>query len=103
MLEAVQLKLPLDIGKIFEEQNSVDIPEIEFELKQGSIEDLIAFIQLLDSKIPTGSLEHTHSKSDDGLQADPSAKFLFCAVSNTSCTEQKSSEVEALKAYWPIA
>ena len=39
------VEIALDIGKIFKEQNSVDIFEIEFELKQGSIEDLIAFIR----------------------------------------------------------
>ncbi|HRB57128.1 MAG TPA: CHAD domain-containing protein, partial [Acinetobacter johnsonii] len=89
------VEIALDIGKIFKEQNSVDIFEIEFELKQGSTEDLIAFIRPWVQKYQL-SLD-THSKSDYGLQAvrqqsSFSAQYQIPLVLNRS-----SSEVEALQ------
>ena len=59
------VEIALDIGKIFKEQSSVDIFEIEFELKQGSIEDLIAFIRPWIQKYQLNL--DIHSKSDYGL------------------------------------
>ena len=87
------VEIALDIGKIFKEQSSVDIFEIEFELKQGSIEDLIAFIQPWVQKYQL-TLD-THSKSDYGLQAVRQqisfpAQYQTPLVLNRSSNEAKA-------------
>ncbi|ENU38945.1 CYTH and CHAD domain-containing protein [Acinetobacter johnsonii] len=89
------VEIALDIGKIFKEQSSVDIFEIEFELKQGSIEDLIAFIRPWIQKYKL-SLD-THSKSDYGLLA-VRQKSCFPAQYQTLLVLNKtSSEAETLQ------
>lgn len=89
------VEIALDIGKIFKEQSSVDIFEIEFELKQGSIEDLIAFIQPWIQKYQLNL--DTHSKSDYGLLA-VRQKSCFPAQYQTLLVLNKtSSEAEALQ------
>lgn len=89
------VEIALDIGKIFKEQNSVDIFEIEFELKQGSIEDLIAFIRPWVQKYQL-SLD-THSKSDYGLLAVRQQSSFSAQYQTPLVLNRSSSEVEALQ------
>ncbi len=92
---SITVEIALDIGKIFKEQSSVDIFEIEFELKQGSIEDLIAFIQAWIQKYQL-SLD-THSKSDYGLQAVRQQSYFPAQYQTPLVLNRSSSEVEALQ------
>ncbi|MEQ1113050.1 CYTH domain-containing protein [Acinetobacter johnsonii] len=89
------VEIAIDIGKIFKEQSSVDIFEIEFELKQGSIEDLIAFIQPWIQKYQL-SLD-THSKSDYGLQAVRQQSYFPAQYQTPLVLNRSLSEVEALQ------
>ena len=89
------VEVALDIGKIFKEQNSVDIFEIEFELKEGSIEDLIAFIRPWVQKYQL-SLD-THSKSDYGLLAVRQQSSFSAQYQTPLVLNRSSSEVEALQ------
>ena len=89
------VEIALDIGKIFEAQNNVDIFEIEFELKQGSIEDLIAFIRPWVQKYQL-SLD-THSKSDYGLLAVRQQSYFSAQYQTPLVLNRSSSEVEALQ------
>ena len=89
------VEIALDIGKIFKEQNSVDIFEIEFELKQGSIEDLIAFIRPWVQKYQL-TLD-THSKSDYGLLAVRQQSYFSAQYQTPLVLNRSSSEVEALQ------
>ncbi|MDH0656789.1 CHAD domain-containing protein [Acinetobacter johnsonii] len=92
---SITLEIALDIGKIFKEQSSVDIFEIEFELKQGSIEDLIAFIQHWIQKYQL-SLD-THSKSDYGLQVVHQQTYFPAQYQTALVLNRSSSEAEALQ------
>lgn len=89
------VEIALDIGKIFKEQSSVDIFEIEFELKQGSIEDLIAFIRPWIQKYQL--LLDTHSKSDYGLLAVRQQSYFPAQYQTSLALDRSSSEVEALQ------
>ncbi len=89
------VEIALDIGKIFKEQNSVDIFEIEFELKQGLIEDLIAFIRPWVQKYQL-SLD-THSKSDYGLLAVRQQNCFPAQYQTLLLLNRSSSETEALQ------
>ena len=89
------VEIALDIGKIFKEQNSVDIFEIEFELKQGLIEDLIAFIRPWVQKYQL-TLD-THSKSDYGLLAVRQQSSFSAQYQTPLVLNRSSSEVEALQ------
>lgn len=89
------VEIALDIGKIFKEQNSVDIFEIEFELKQGSIEDLIAFIRPWVQKYQL-SLD-THSKSDYGLQVVRQQSYFPAQYQTPLVLNRSSSQAEALQ------
>ena len=89
------IELALDIGKIFNAQNSIDIFEIEFELKSGSIENLIAFMQPWIQKYLL-TLD-THSKSDYGLQI-VRQQSLFPAQNQAALVLNKSlNQNEALQ------
>ena len=92
---SITVEIALDIGKIFKEQSSVDIFEIEFELKQGSIEDLIAFIQAWIQKYQL-SLD-THSKSDYGLQVVRQQSCFPAQYQTPLVLNRSSSEAEALQ------
>ena len=89
------VEIALDIGKIFKEQSSVDIFEIEFELKQGSIEDLIAFIQAWVQKYQL-TLD-THSKSDYGLQAVRQQSSFPAQYQTPLVLNRSSNETKALQ------
>ncbi|WP_110975908.1 CHAD domain-containing protein [Acinetobacter sp. WCHAc060042] len=89
------VEIALDIGKIFKAQSSVDIFEIEFELKQGSIEDLIAFIRPWIQKYQL-SLD-THSKSDYGLLAVRQQSYFPAQYQTSLVLNRSSSEAEALQ------
>ncbi|MCS3527106.1 CYTH and CHAD domain-containing protein [Acinetobacter johnsonii] len=89
------VEIALDIGKIFKAQSSVDIFEIEFELKQGSIEDLITFIRPWVQKYQL-TLD-THSKSDYGLQAVRQQSYFPAQYQTALVLNRSSSEAEALQ------
>lgn len=89
------VEIALDIGKIFNKQNSVDIFEIEFELKQGSIEDLIAFIRPWVQKYQL-SLD-THSKSDYGLQVVRQHAYFPAQYQMPHVVSKSSSQAKALQ------
>ena len=89
------VEIALDIGKIFKAQSRVDIFEIEFELKQGSIEDLIAFIRPWIQKYQL--LLDTHSKSDYGLLAVRQQSYFPAQYQTSLALDRSSSEVEALQ------
>ncbi|MNY89770.1 CHAD domain protein [compost metagenome] len=89
------VEIALDIGKIFKEQNSVDIFEIEFELKQGTIEDLIAFIRPWVQKHQL-TLD-IHSKSDYGFQAVRQQSYFPAQHQIPLVLNRSSSEAEALQ------
>lgn len=94
-IESSTVEIALDIGKIFKEQNSVDIFEIEFELKQGSTEDLIAFIRPWVQKYQL-SLD-THSKSDYGLLAVRQQSCFPAQYQTLLLLNRSSRETEALQ------
>ena len=89
------VEVALDIGKIFKEQNSVDIFEIEFELKQGSIEDLIAFIRPWVQKYQLNL--DTHSKSDYGLQVVHQQTYFPAQYQTALVLNRSSNEAKALQ------
>lgn len=59
-----QIEIALDVGHILANQQQIDVFEIEFELKQGNISDLIAFIQPWIKKYQL--FLDTQSKSERG-------------------------------------
>ena len=89
------VEIALDIGKIFKEQNSVDIFEIEFELKQGSIENLIAFIRPWVQKYQL-TLD-THSKSDYGLQVVRQQSSFPAQYQTPLVLNRSSNKAEAVQ------